>query len=97
MHGITPVDLVIFSPSPDRESQEHEDAMTPETTDDQLPLAKVPLHPKDLINSKKNLAVRKERRRTEAKLRSMGGQMDYSPLPIDKHEPEFVSGSDLTR
>lgn len=53
----------------------------------------MPLLPKqDLINSKKIQAMRKDkdRKRAQAKLRSIG-PMDYSPLPIDKHEPEFVS------
>lgn len=59
--------------------------------EDQLHPAKVPLLPKqDVINSKKIQAMRKdkERKRAQAKLRSIG-PMDYSPLPIDKHEPEF--------
>uniref|UniRef100_A0A4W5PQZ0 Insulin-like growth factor binding protein 5b n=1 Tax=Hucho hucho TaxID=62062 RepID=A0A4W5PQZ0_9TELE len=73
------------------ESLEHEDTLTTEITEDQLQPAKVPLLPKqDLINSKKIQAMRKDRdrKRAQAKLHSIG-HMDYSPLPIDKHEPEF--------
>lgn len=51
----------------------------------------MPLLPKDIVNSKKVHALRKEQKRKLGKQRSMGSPMDYSPLPIDKHEPEFVS------
>lgn len=54
-----------------------------------LPPAKVPLLPKDILN-RKALAVRKEQKRKQGKQRSLGSPLDYSPLPIDKHEPEFV-------
>lgn len=43
------------------------------------------------MNSKKVLAVRKEQKRKQGKQRTIGSTIDYSPLPIDKHEPEFVS------
>lgn len=43
------------------------------------------------MNSKKVLAVRKEQKRKQGKQRIIGSTIDYSPLPIDKHEPEFVS------
>lgn len=72
------------------ESREHEDAITPEIPGDLQP-AKVVLHPKDIVNSKKNIAVRKEQKRKLTKQRSMGSTMDYAPMAIDKHEPEFVS------
>ncbi|KAF3842821.1 hypothetical protein F7725_001670 [Dissostichus mawsoni] len=72
----------------DRESREHEDTITTEITEELQP-AKVPLLPKDIVNSKKVLALRKEQRRKLGKQRSIGSPMDYSPLPIDKHEPEF--------
>lgn len=72
----------------DRES--HEDAITTEITEELQP-AKVPLLPKDIVNSKKVHAVRKEKKRILGKQRNMGTSMDYSPLPIDKREPEFVS------
>ncbi|XP_036401061.1 insulin-like growth factor-binding protein 5 [Megalops cyprinoides] len=72
----------------DRESREHEDPMTAEMAEDLLPPAKVPLYPKDHISSKKVHAVRKDKKKQQEKLRSVG-QVDYSPLPIDKHEPEF--------
>lgn len=51
----------------------------------------MPLHPKDIVSSKKVHALRKEQKRKLGKQRSLGSPMDYSPLPIDKHEPEFVS------
>ncbi|XP_039539189.1 insulin-like growth factor-binding protein 5b isoform X2 [Pimephales promelas] len=49
---------------------------------------KPPHPPIDVINSKKHAAVRKDKKKQQEKLRSLG-TMDYSPLPIDKHEPEF--------
>lgn len=64
--------------------------MTTEITEELQP-AKVPLHPKDIVSSKKVHALRKEQKRKLSKQRSMGSPIDYSPLPIDKHEPEFVS------
>ncbi|KAM3608401.1 uncharacterized protein V6R79_024472 [Siganus canaliculatus] len=73
---------------PPRDRESHEDAMTTEITEDLQP-AKLPLLPKDILNSKKVHALRKEQRRKLSKQRSMGSTMDYSPLPIDKHEPEF--------
>ncbi|KAK6292526.1 insulin-like growth factor-binding protein 5 [Coregonus clupeaformis] len=80
-----------LQPPIDHESREHEDTLTTEIMEDQLQPAKVPLLPKqDLINSKKIQAMRKDkdRKRAQAKLLLIG-PMDYSPLPIDKHEPEF--------
>ncbi|XP_064165739.1 insulin-like growth factor-binding protein 5 isoform X2 [Anguilla rostrata] len=48
-----------------------------------------PPHPAiDHISSKKAQAMLKDKKRQQGKLRSMG-QVDYSPVPIDKHEPEF--------
>ncbi|XP_052004089.1 insulin-like growth factor-binding protein 5b isoform X2 [Xyrauchen texanus] len=48
-----------------------------------------PPHPSiDVINSRKHAAVRKDKKKQQEKLRSLG-PMDYSPVPIDKHEPEF--------
>lgn len=72
--------------------------MTTEITEE-LPPAKVPLLPKDIVNSKKVHALRKELKRKQGKQRIMGSAMDsamdYSPLPLDKHMhfplPEFVS------
>ncbi|XP_016382906.1 insulin-like growth factor-binding protein 5b isoform X2 [Sinocyclocheilus rhinocerous] len=49
---------------------------------------KPPHPPIDVINSKKHAAVRKDKKKQQEKHRSLG-LMDYSPLPIDKHEPEF--------
>ncbi|KAK7154548.1 hypothetical protein R3I94_007769 [Phoxinus phoxinus] len=49
---------------------------------------KPPHPPIDVINSKKHAAVRKDKKKQQEKLRTLG-TMDYSPLPIDKHEPEF--------
>jgi len=74
----------------ERESREHEDAAAADIKEE-MQQAKVPLLPKDIVNSKKVHALRKEQKRKLGKQRSMGSPMDYSPLPIDKHEPEFVS------
>ena len=79
-----------FCSGVDRESREHEDTLTTEITEEMQP-AKVPLLPKDIVNSKKIVALRKEQKRKLGRQRSMGSPMDYSPLPFDKHEPEFVS------
>ncbi|XP_077071796.1 insulin-like growth factor-binding protein 5b isoform X2 [Siphateles boraxobius] len=49
---------------------------------------KPPHPPIDVINSKKHAAVRKDKKKQQEKLRILG-TLDYSPLPIDKHEPEF--------
>lgn len=74
----------------DRETRVDADAMTPDVTG-ALQQAKVPLHPKDIVNSKKVIAVRKEKTRKLGRQRSFGTSLDYSPIDIDKHEPEFVS------
>lgn len=80
--------------SVDRESKEHDETIKTDTTEEQLPQAKVPIYPKqDLINSKKQAAMRKDKKKQQEKLRSMGS-LDYSPLPVDKHETEFVSFSE---
>lgn len=77
----------------DRESKEHEETTKIDTTEEQVPQGKVPIYPKqDLINSKKQAAMRKDKKKQQEKLKSVG-PMDYSPLPVDKHEPEFVSYS----
>ncbi|XP_055086587.1 insulin-like growth factor-binding protein 5 [Periophthalmus magnuspinnatus] len=73
-------------PPPERESREHEDPLTPEVTEELAP-AKVSLL--NIVNNKKAQALRKEQKRKLGKQRSMGTPLDYSPLPIDKHEPEF--------
>ncbi|KAI7808789.1 insulin-like growth factor-binding protein 5b isoform X1 [Triplophysa rosa] len=74
-------------PPIDRESIEHDDTAKAETTEDQPP--KIPLYPKpDVINSKKHAAVRKDKKKQTEKQRFVG-PLDYSPNPIDKHEPEF--------
>lgn len=64
--------------------------MTPEMTEELQP-AKVPILPKGIVNSKKAHAMRKEQKRKLEKQRSLGSTIDYPPLPLDKHEPEFVS------
>ncbi|XP_007552313.1 PREDICTED: insulin-like growth factor-binding protein 5 [Poecilia mexicana] len=71
----------------DRETRVDVD-MTPDVTG-VVPPAKVPLHPKDIVNSKKVIAVRKEQKRKLGKQRSFSSGVDYSPMDIDKHEPEF--------
>lgn len=84
--------IIIFSV--DRESKEHDEPIKADTTEEQLHQAKVPLYPKqDLINTKKQVALRKDKKKQQEKLRSMGS-LDYSPLPVDKHETEFVSNSE---
>lgn len=86
---MTWIDCALSSlPGADRES--HEDAITTDITDE-LPPAKVPIIHKDIVNSKKVHALRKEKKRNQGKQRVLSSPMDYSPLPIDKHEPEFVS------
>lgn len=78
-----------YKPAPPNPvEREPEDPAVPELADDMQP-AKVPLLPKDIVNSKKVHALRKEQKRKLGKQRSMGSPLDYSPLPIDKHEPEF--------
>uniref|UniRef100_A0A3B3WMP7 Insulin-like growth factor-binding protein 5 n=1 Tax=Poecilia mexicana TaxID=48701 RepID=A0A3B3WMP7_9TELE len=59
------------------------------TVSQQMSTTKVPLHPKDIVNSKKVIAVRKEQKRKLGKQRSFSSGVDYSPMDIDKHEPEF--------
>uniref|UniRef100_A0A3Q3JMS7 Insulin-like growth factor-binding protein 5 n=1 Tax=Monopterus albus TaxID=43700 RepID=A0A3Q3JMS7_MONAL len=60
---------------------------------EELQPAKVPLHHKDIVSSKKVQALRKEQKKKLGRQRSMSSimvpPMDYSPLPIDKHEPEY--------
>lgn len=77
-------------PGAERESREHEESLAAENTGE-LQLAKVPLHPIDIVNSKKVIAVRKEQKRKQGRQRSYSATVDYSPLTMDKHEPEFVS------
>ncbi|XP_037542216.1 insulin-like growth factor-binding protein 5 [Nematolebias whitei] len=82
-----------YKPAPqpagaERESREHEETMAAGATGELQP-AKVPLHPIDIVNSKKVIAMRNEHKRKLGKQRSYGATMDYSPLAIDKHEPEF--------
>lgn len=72
----------------ERESQE--EARVTEVTEELLPPAKVPLFPRDHINSKKAQAMRKDRKRQQAKLRTVI-YADHPPLALDKHQPEFVS------
>lgn len=74
----------------DADHESHEDPITTEITEE-LKVAKVPINHKDIVNTRKTHAVRQEQKRKLGKQRSMGSPMDYSPLPIDKHEPEFVS------
>ncbi|XP_066521301.1 insulin-like growth factor-binding protein 5a [Hoplias malabaricus] len=69
----------------DRESQE---GVILEVTDDLLPHVRVPLFPRDHINDKKAHAVRKDKKRKQAKLLTMGNT-DYSPFRIDKHQSEI--------
>lgn len=52
--------------------------------------SKVPLFPRDHFNNKKVLAVHKDRKQLQSKLRTMG-HMDYSRIRIEKAQPEMVS------
>lgn len=80
-----------FQCAADRESKEHEETVKTDMTEDQMHPAKVPVHKKDMINSKKSIAIEKDKKKQQEKQRSMGSQTNYPPLPIDKHEPEYVS------
>lgn len=70
--------------------ESHEDPIATEMTEELQP-AKVPILPKGIVNSKKAHAMRKEQKRKLEKQRSFGSTIDYPPLQVDKHEPEFVS------
>ncbi|TRY92816.1 hypothetical protein DNTS_024882 [Danionella cerebrum] len=68
-----------------RDSIEHDDTVKPDTTEDQIP--KVPLYIKpDVIQTKKNAAVNKNKKKQQEKHRTI---LDYSPIPNEKHEPEL--------
>ncbi|XP_063069539.1 insulin-like growth factor-binding protein 5b isoform X2 [Engraulis encrasicolus] len=76
-------------PPIDHESKEHEEPMKTDITEE-APIghpAKVPRINKDVIN-KKAVAMAKDKKKQEQKLRAVG-QANFSPLPIDKHEPEY--------
>ncbi|MCJ8729252.1 hypothetical protein PDJAM_G00103930 [Pangasius djambal] len=62
-----------YKPARDQESLHH---------------SKVLLFPQDHINNKKVLAVHKDRKQLQSKLRTMG-HIDYSPLSIEKAQPEM--------
>lgn len=69
------------------DQESHEDALVTEVTEDLLPQAKVPLFQRDHINNKKAQAMRKDRKRQQAKLRT---NMDYPLLGSDKHQSDIV-------
>ncbi|XP_028846853.1 insulin-like growth factor-binding protein 5b [Denticeps clupeoides] len=69
-------------PPVDRESREHEDVLKTDKTEEQSP--KVPI----IITNRKQHAIEKDRKKQLEKQRSYG-PMNYSPMPIDKHEPDF--------
>lgn len=75
-------------PAIDRESREHDEMVPTEMAEDLMPMPKVPLFPKDHISSKKAQAMLKDKKKQQEKLRSVV-PLEYSPVPIDKHEPEF--------
>ncbi|XP_062861610.1 insulin-like growth factor-binding protein 5b [Trichomycterus rosablanca] len=76
-------------PPVDRESKEHDEAVKADAPEEPLPPAKVPIYPKqDMINSRKQAAMLKERIKQQEKLRSVGPP-DFPPLQVDKHETEF--------
>ncbi|KAL0985584.1 hypothetical protein UPYG_G00158970 [Umbra pygmaea] len=82
-------------PPIDRDSLEHEETITTEISEDQLQPAKVPLLPKkEVINSKKIIAMRKDKDRKRASAKVHSDPMDYPALhkrepEFDKREPEF--------
>lgn len=69
------------------DQESHEEALVTEVTEDLLPQAKIPLFQLDHINSKKAQAMRKDRKRQQAKLRT---NMDYPLLGSDKHQSDIV-------
>lgn len=69
------------------DQESHEEALVTEVMEDLLPQAKVPLFQRDHINSKKAQAMRKDRKRQQAKLRT---NMDYPLLGSDKHQSDIV-------
>ncbi|KAI5618632.1 insulin-like growth factor-binding protein 5 precursor [Silurus asotus] len=77
-------------PPVDRESKEHDETIKTDTTEEQPPQGKTPIFPPktDMINSKKQAAMRKDKKKQQEKLRSMSSS-DFSPVAIDKHETEF--------
>ncbi|KAL2081550.1 hypothetical protein ACEWY4_023403 [Coilia grayii] len=80
----------LHPPIADPESKEHEEPVKTDMTEEQIGhQAKVPRINKDVIN-KKVVALEKNRKKQAEKLKSVG-QTNFSPLPIDKHEPEYVS------
>lgn len=58
-------------------------------TEDFLSQAKVPVFPRDNINSKKAQAMQKDKTRQQSKLRTMG-HIKYSPFAMDKHQSAIV-------
>ncbi|XP_017337939.1 insulin-like growth factor-binding protein 5a [Ictalurus punctatus] len=68
-------------------AQDQEDVLGP-VTEDLHHHSKVPLFPRDHFNNKKVLAVHKDRKQLQSKLRTMG-HMDYSRIRIEKAQPEM--------
>lgn len=73
------------------DGESHDDAMLP-VPETAPPQTKVPLNGRDHISSLKVLAMKqaKDRKKQLAKL-GHTSNLDFSPLSLDKLEPEFVS------
>lgn len=73
------------------DGESHDDAMLP-VPETAPPQTKVPLNGRDHISSLKALAMKqaKDRKKQLAKL-GHTSNLDFSPLSLDKLEPEFVS------
>lgn len=52
---------------------------------------KVPLYGRDHINSRKVQAMKQAKDRKKQLARLGSGRLDFSPLSLDKLEPDFVS------
>lgn len=80
----------IFVPLVDGDS--HDGAVLP-VPESMLPQTKVPLYGRDHISSRKAQAMKqaKDRKKQLARL-GQSSNLDFTPLSLDKLEPEFVSG-----
>lgn len=58
---------------------------------------KVPLYGRDHINSRKVQAMKQAKDRKKLLARSGTGSLDFSPLGLDKLEPDFVSELGIRR
>lgn len=74
---------------PSKDGESHDDAMLP-VPESMLPQTKVPLYGRDHISSRKAQAMKqaKDRKKQLARL-GPASNLDFSPLGLDKLEPEF--------